>query len=83
MDSAEIEQCFEVALGLVKEAGQVVREAIKKQKTIETKSCNVDLVTESDKAVEKLLIEGLASMPLSQIHRRGKHSSRSQMCLDP
>ncbi|XP_063853238.1 inositol monophosphatase 1-like isoform X1 [Scylla paramamosain] len=60
MDSAEIEQCFEVALGLVKEAGQVVREAIKKQKTIETKSCNVDLVTESDKAVEKLLIEGLA-----------------------
>lgn len=59
MDSAEIDKCFDVALGLVKEAGQVVREAIKKQKTIETKSCSVDLVTESDKAVEKLLIDGL------------------------
>lgn len=59
MDSAEIDKCFDVALGLVKEAGQLVREAIKKQKTIETKSCSVDLVTESDKAVEKLLIDGL------------------------
>ena len=38
---------------------QVVREAIKKQKVVEVKSCSVDLVTESDKAVEKLLIDGL------------------------
>ncbi|XP_045111704.1 inositol monophosphatase 2-like isoform X2 [Portunus trituberculatus] len=60
MDTAEIDRCFEVAVGLVKEAGQVVREAIKKQKKIEMKSSSVDLVTESDKAVEKLLIEGLS-----------------------
>lgn len=39
---------------------QVVREAIKKKKNIETKSSAVDLVTESDKAVEKLLIDSLA-----------------------
>ncbi|XP_050699803.1 inositol monophosphatase 1-like isoform X2 [Eriocheir sinensis] len=59
MEPAEVEKCFEVAMRLVKEAGKVVREAIKEQKNIETKTSCVDLVTESDKAVEKLLIEGL------------------------
>lgn len=39
---------------------KVVREAIKKKKNIETKSSAVDLVTESDKAVEKMLISGLS-----------------------
>lgn len=40
---------------------QVVCEAINKKKNIEMKSSAVDLVTESDKAVEKLLISGLSS----------------------
>lgn len=38
-----------------------MRDAIKKKKCIETKSSAVDLVTESDKAVEKHLISGLSS----------------------
>lgn len=61
MEADDVDECFKVAVQLVKEAGQVVREAIKKQKCIETKSSNVDLVTESDKAVEKLLIAGLTN----------------------
>ncbi|XP_042220418.1 inositol monophosphatase 1-like isoform X4 [Homarus americanus] len=40
----------------------LVRDAIKKKKNVETKSSVVDLVTESDKAVEKLLITGLSGV---------------------
>ncbi|XP_071528085.1 inositol monophosphatase 1 isoform X1 [Panulirus ornatus] len=61
MASINKQECFSVALKLVKEAGNLVRDAIKKKKRIETKSSAVDLVTESDKAVEKLLISGLSS----------------------
>lgn len=44
------------SFALVKEAGAIVRNAIGKGKNIETKSGFVDLVTETDKEVEKLLI---------------------------
>ncbi|KAK4325568.1 hypothetical protein Pmani_003855 [Petrolisthes manimaculis] len=54
------QEWFTVALNLVKEAGKVVRAAINKKKNIEIKSSAVDLVTESDKAVEKMLITGLS-----------------------
>ncbi|XP_047486104.1 inositol monophosphatase 1-like isoform X2 [Penaeus chinensis] len=60
MSEIDAQKCFDVALDLVKDAGKVVREAIKKKKNIETKSSAVDLVTESDKAVEKMLISGLS-----------------------
>ncbi|XP_042859944.1 inositol monophosphatase 1-like isoform X2 [Penaeus japonicus] len=60
MAEVDAQKCFDVALDLVKQAGKVVREAIKKKKNIETKSSAVDLVTESDKAVEKMLISGLS-----------------------
>ncbi|ROT73251.1 hypothetical protein C7M84_008321 [Penaeus vannamei] len=60
MAEIDAQKCFDVALDLVKQAGKVVREAIKKKKNIETKSSAVDLVTESDKAVEKMLISGLS-----------------------
>ncbi|XP_063614982.1 inositol monophosphatase 1-like isoform X2 [Penaeus indicus] len=60
MSEIDAKKCFDVALDLVKQAGKVVREAIKKKKNIETKSSAVDLVTESDKAVEKMLISGLS-----------------------
>ncbi|XP_069191106.1 inositol monophosphatase 1 isoform X6 [Procambarus clarkii] len=60
MASVNTEECFSVALKLVKEGGNLVRDAIKKTKNVEIKSSVVDLVTESDKAVEKLLITGLS-----------------------
>lgn len=61
MASINSQECFDTAIELVKTAGVLVRDAIKKKKTIEIKSSAVDLVTESDKAVEKLLISGLMS----------------------
>ncbi|XP_064110248.1 inositol monophosphatase 1-like [Macrobrachium nipponense] len=98
MAEFDVQECYKVAMELVKTAGKhspygshyqsafsdsaseianlkatikdmkskmadfkVVREAINKKKNIEIKSCAIDLVTESDKAVEKLLISGLSS----------------------
>ncbi|CAG7832525.1 unnamed protein product [Allacma fusca] len=55
----ELDKYYEVCLDLTKEAGQVIREAIAKTKQIQTKSSDIDLVTETDQQVEKLLIGGL------------------------
>ncbi|VDK43797.1 unnamed protein product [Anisakis simplex] len=50
------------ALALVKKAGTVVRSAFEQPSCdVHTKSSNTDLVTETDQAVEKLLIDGLKS----------------------
>lgn len=53
---------FEVALQLVRQAGSVVREAYnapRKHMNVETKSSEVDLVTETDQRVEEMLFHGL------------------------
>ncbi|PIO72836.1 inositol monophosphatase family protein [Teladorsagia circumcincta] len=56
------EQKFvDTALRLVKDAGRLVRDAFDQTNcVVKTKASDVDLVTETDQAVEKLLIEGLS-----------------------
>lgn len=55
------EQKFvDVALEIVKSAGRLVRDAFDQPASVvQTKASNTDLVTETDQAVEKMLIEGL------------------------
>ena len=55
----EVNRYFETALKLVNEAGDLIREAIQKKKNVAEKNSIFDLVTETDKAVEDLLIKGL------------------------
>ena len=55
----ELEKYFEVAQKLVDQAGEVIREAIEQKKNVMEKNSMFDLVTETDKAVEDLLINGL------------------------
>lgn len=55
----ELEKYFEVAQKLVDQAGEVIREAIEQKKNVTEKNSMFDLVTETDKAVEDLLINGL------------------------
>ncbi|OQR75972.1 inositol monophosphatase 1-like, partial [Tropilaelaps mercedesae] len=57
----EADDFFITALELVKEAGLMVRNAIKEEKKVETKAGFADLVTETDKSVEKLLIGKLSA----------------------
>lgn len=57
--SEKLDQCYEVVVKLSKEGGQLIRERIWSQKTVEFKSCDIDLVTETDKQVEELFISNL------------------------
>lgn len=58
----EEEKYFEVALGLVKRAGKVVRDAYEQPRSeVHTKKSSTDLVTETDQNVEAMLIKGLSS----------------------
>lgn len=57
MSFEEIDSIFEVAVRLAKEAGEVIKEAFYSEKTINTKSCDTDLVTETDKKVEKIVFD--------------------------
>ena len=59
-DDEKIWRFYLAALKLVKDAGQVINVAIdQRDKVIAEKGKPTDLVTETDKAVEGLLIEGL------------------------
>lgn len=53
--------CYEIFMKMLFFLLQLIRENINKQKTISTKSCEVDLVTETDQMVEKLLINGIST----------------------
>ncbi|XP_075230382.1 inositol monophosphatase 1 [Lycorma delicatula] len=57
--TTDVDKFYDVVLKLTKEAGKLVKERVWEQKTVETKSCDIDFVTETDKEVEKLLINGL------------------------
>jgi len=61
MTDEQVEGYFNFALKLVDRAGTLVREAFEQPASaVTTKSSNIDLVTETDKAVEELLIAGLS-----------------------
>ncbi|XP_068631916.1 inositol monophosphatase 1 [Battus philenor] len=55
-----IDDYFEVAVELVKSAGEFIKQHTSGCKSYEVKSCDIDLVTEVDKKVEQFLIEGLS-----------------------
>lgn len=57
----DLDNYFDVVLKLTKEAGEIVRERIWEIKQVETKSCEIDLVTEIDQQVEKMLITSIGS----------------------
>ena len=59
VSEAEIQEFFDVALKLTKEAGVIVVDAISMEKEISTKASATDVVTATDKAVEKMLFDGL------------------------
>uniref|UniRef100_A0A914X146 Inositol-1-monophosphatase n=1 Tax=Plectus sambesii TaxID=2011161 RepID=A0A914X146_9BILA len=59
--ASEEDKYFEVALGLVKSAGRMVRDAFDRPfSEVQTKASNTDLVTETDQNVEILLTRGLS-----------------------
>ncbi|XP_022665285.1 inositol monophosphatase 1-like isoform X2 [Varroa destructor] len=61
VSDVELDEFFHTALALVKEAGQTVRTAVQKEKKVETKAGFADLVTDTDKGVEKLIIGNISA----------------------
>lgn len=55
----DIQKCFEVCLELVYQAGKIISERNDSRKSFVCKAGDIDLVTETDKEVEQLLINGL------------------------
>ncbi|CAH1269417.1 IMPA1 [Branchiostoma lanceolatum] len=53
------DDCFHAAVEVARQAGEEIRRAFSSEKRIETKSCAVDLVTETDQKVEKMIISTL------------------------
>ena len=56
---SDVQRFFDEALRLTQEAGVVVVDAISRAKEVSTKDSDTDLVTATDKAVEKMLFDGL------------------------
>ncbi|XP_044762541.1 inositol monophosphatase 1 [Coccinella septempunctata] len=59
--SLNTDKFLESALSVAKQAGELIRSQFNnRNKTITTKECDIDLVTETDKAVEELIINSLS-----------------------
>ncbi|XP_059178075.1 inositol monophosphatase 2-like [Physella acuta] len=55
MSEKELDEFYETALEVAKQAGQMIRNAFDKEKHVDTKMNAADLVTETDQAVETLV----------------------------
>ncbi|XP_077979039.1 inositol monophosphatase 1-like [Glandiceps talaboti] len=55
----DIDECFDVMVAIAREAGEIVRKALDSDITIEDKGCSTDIVTETDKKVEEMIISRL------------------------
>ncbi|XP_062044294.1 inositol monophosphatase 1 isoform X2 [Lepus europaeus] len=53
------QECMDYAVTLARQAGEVVREALKNEMNVMTKSSPADLVTATDQKVEKMLIASI------------------------
>jgi len=51
---------YEFALKVVKQGGQIIKEAFHREKRVTEKSSPTDLVTETDQEVERVLIQGIS-----------------------
>lgn len=55
----DVQKCFEIVLELVFQAGKIISDRNDSRKQFVCKSGDIDLVTETDKEVEQLLMNGL------------------------
>ncbi|XP_076676521.1 uncharacterized protein LOC143373279 [Andrena cerasifolii] len=56
----ELDHCYDFVLKLTIKSGQVIRDAIQGCKRVETKAGDWDLVTQYDKKMEEILINGIS-----------------------
>ncbi|XP_063235139.1 inositol monophosphatase 1 [Bacillus rossius redtenbacheri] len=54
-----LDVCYDFILPLIKKSGELIRDRIWSQKTVEVKASEIDLVTETDQEIERILISSL------------------------
>ena len=59
MSPDQIDEVFEFMKDTARKCGEVIKSAFDQPKTVETKDGPVDLVTQTDKKVEKIIIESV------------------------
>ena len=59
MDAELVDEVYAFMQNLAVECGAVVKTAFYQPKTVETKECEIDLVTETDKKVEDMIISSI------------------------
>ncbi|KAH7728652.1 Inositol-1 [Aphelenchoides avenae] len=82
------DEFFSTALALVKKAGRLVRDAFDQPFShVETKASATDLVTETDKAVEEMLIKGLSEKFIGEesvsAGKRADYTEQPTWIIDP
>lgn len=55
----EMDDIYATILDLVEQAGKKIRQCLRESKTVQEKLSRTDLVTQTDKDVEELLIRGI------------------------
>ncbi|CAG0887440.1 unnamed protein product [Darwinula stevensoni] len=52
---------YEFGLAMAKKAGAMIKDAFRRPKTVDTKTCDIDFVTDTDRAVEKMLLSEISA----------------------
>ncbi|KAL9701309.1 hypothetical protein quinque_004750 [Culex quinquefasciatus] len=55
-----LDECYDHVMGLVEQAGTIIAERNYGEKAVVEKSSNIDLLTETDQQVERLLMDGIS-----------------------
>ncbi|XP_058064096.1 inositol monophosphatase 1-like [Anopheles bellator] len=59
--SLNLDECYEHVLGLVESAGSLIASRNSDRKRVLEKSSNIDLLTETDQQVERMLMDGISA----------------------
>jgi len=60
-EAVDLDKCFEFVSSLVQKAGELIETRFNSNKNVQLKTCDKDLVTETDQEVEDLFINGLTA----------------------
>ncbi|XP_059607849.1 uncharacterized protein LOC132255731 [Phlebotomus argentipes] len=78
-----LQECFQYVLELVKKGGEVILEGFNKTKKVEEKEDAADLVTEYDRAVEDIIINGIKQKYSSHKFIAEESAAKNTLTRDP
>uniref|UniRef100_A0A1B0CNZ5 Inositol-1-monophosphatase n=2 Tax=Lutzomyia longipalpis TaxID=7200 RepID=A0A1B0CNZ5_LUTLO len=80
---AKLQECFNYVVNLVQKGGSIVEEGFTKTKEVKIKAFAADLVTEYDKRVEDLIIEGIREKYPNHKFIAEESAAKNPLTADP